>query len=65
VPTPIRDYFDRTNPIVYDTSHDVPKPEARDIYRAWDRLARQLYVTLPNQLDRARSFRNRYIRAVR
>ena len=62
--SPIRDYFNRTNPVVYTGSHDVPRPESRDIYKAWDRFARAAYVTLPAQLDRARGFRNRYLRAV-
>jgi len=65
MPDPIRDYFDRTNPIRYVDPRPPRTPHPQDIYGAWDRLARQLYVTVPNQLDRARSFRNRYIQAVR
>lgn len=35
-----------------------------DVYRALDRLGKQLSVTLPKQLDRTRTFRNRFAKAV-
>lgn len=60
-------YFQRVNPTLNrpeEGGHPRPTPPP-DFYRAWDQLAQQVYGVLPNQLDRARSFRNRFIRAVR
>lgn len=62
----MRDYFDRANPtIVAPGEGRLGGPRQLDLYTAWNRLSRRLFVTMPTQLDRCRSFRNRFIQAVR
>lgn len=36
-----------------------------DIFKAWDRLATALFVTLPRRLAKAQKFRNAYLNAVK
>jgi hypothetical protein len=36
-----------------------------DIFKAWDRFATMLFVTLPRRLDTGRKWRSRFMDAVR
>lgn len=63
----VRQYFDNKIPV--SPAGGVPPgggfhPPRRSWHDAWPRFAKTLYLTLPNQLDRARDYRNRFIRAV-
>lgn len=55
----LRLYFDAKVPL-------TPKlgPPAPSWKPAWTNMTKQLFQTLPNQLDRARVNRNKFIRAV-
>lgn len=60
-----REYWDRKVPMEgLPSTRRFEDPLTR-LNRPWLRLQRALFVTLPNQLDRARFYRNRFIRAVR
>lgn len=37
----------------------------KDIFKAWDSLARALFQTYPRKLDQTRKWRNRFMDAVR
>jgi len=63
MPTPGRGYWDQVEPT--DVRLDPGYLGRVDFYRAWDRLAHQLWTVLPHQLDRARKWRNRYDDAVK
>lgn len=62
----IREYFDTKVPI---RPGGGPKPPGssspRTWQQAWNNLSKQLYVTMPNQLNRTRVNRNRFRNAVR
>lgn len=61
----LREYFDNKVPVRPKPGDpDFVGPPAPNWRTSWNNLARQLYIVLPNQLDRARTFRNRFMRAV-
>lgn len=64
MPSPIDNYFQRINPTLNRPEEGASRLPSVDLYRAWDRLSRQLFVVTPAALDRCRLYRNRFIRAV-
>lgn len=64
MPDALDNYFQRVNPTLNRPEEGAARLPSIDIYRAWDRWARLIAVTMPAALDRARSFRNRFLRAV-
>lgn len=62
----VRDYFDNKVPIAPRGSGGPHHPGTpRSWQQAWNNLSKQMFVTLPNQLDRTRVNRNKFLRAVR
>jgi hypothetical protein len=61
----LRNYFDRKVPVTPARS-GPPAPSGADMgWRlAWTQFSKQAFVVLPNQLDRARVARNKFMRAV-
>jgi len=65
MPGPIRNYMDRVNPTAIAPGEGrLGGPRSADLHTAWNRIARTLGVTAPANLDRCRTFRNRFIDAV-
>jgi len=61
----MRAYFDSKVPIRgEDPATKVPVPQ-RTWQQAWTNLSKQLFVVTPQQLDRCKSFRDRFASAVR
>lgn len=63
----LREYFDAKVPVAPGEGRPpAPSgPPQRTWRQGWTELSKQLFVVMPNQLDRARVFRNRYDSAVR
>lgn len=61
---PVREYFDAKVPVAPGEGRP-PAPPMPSWRQGWTQLSRALFFTLPNQLDRTRVNRNRFIRAVR
>ena len=63
----LRQYFDAKVPVAPGEGRQPapPQTEGKTWRQGWTELSRQLFVVMPNQLDRARVFRNRYDSAVR
>ena len=61
----IRNYFDQKVPIAPGEGRlGGPGGAPRTWQQAWNNLSRQSFVTMPNQLDRCRVNRNKFIKAV-
>ena len=60
----VRGYFDNKVPVAPGEGR-APAPPKRTWQQAWNNASKQLFVVLPNQLDRARVHRNNFLRAVR
>lgn len=62
----VRDYFDAKVPVTPKPGDpNFIGPVQRTWQQGWNNLSRQLFVTLPNQLDRARVNRNKFLNAVK
>lgn len=62
----IRTYFDRKVPVAPGEGRPPAPPQQRQTWQqAWNQLSRSVFVTLPNQLDRTRVNRNRFLKAVK
>jgi len=59
----VRLYFDNRVPVAPGEGR-LGGPRVRTWQQGWNQLSRQVFVVLPSQLDRARDYRNRFIRAV-
>lgn len=62
---PLSDYFLRVNPTLNRPEEGAARLPDTNLYKAWDRLARQIGEVAPKALDRCRSFRNRFDAAVK
>jgi hypothetical protein len=61
----MRQYFDAKVPVAPGEGRpNIPGIQQKTWRQAWTELSKQLFVVMPNQLDRARVFRNRYDSAV-
>ena len=66
MPDAIRSYFDLANPTIVEPGEGrLGGPRSQDFFTAWNRLSRALFVTVPQQLDRTRVNRNRFLSAVK
>lgn len=62
---PLDNYFQRINPTLKRPEEGASRLPSIDLYGAWDRLSKQLFSTAPNQLDRTRVNRNKFLAAVK
>lgn len=62
---PLDNYFQRINPTLKRPEEGASRLPSVDLYGAWDRLSKQLFQTAPNQLDRTRVNRNKFLAAVK
>ena len=63
MPNVYRDYFDKKMPVRPGDPTFVGPP-APTWQNGWNNLSKQLFVVMPNQLDRCKHFRNRFLKAV-
>jgi hypothetical protein len=62
----VRTYFDNLNPaIVAPGEGRLGGPRQMDLFTAWNRLSKALFLTYPQQLDRCKVNRNKYVQTVR
>ena len=62
----MRNYFDSRVPVEPPHSFSGgPRPGRRTWQTAWNNLSKQLFVVMPNQLDRTRVNRNKFLKAVK
>ena len=64
MPDPVRQYFDNKVPLEPGDPSFVGPP-APVWQKSLAELAKQFFTVLPRQLDRSRSFRNRFTNVVR
>lgn len=61
----MREYFDNKVPVQPGEGRlGGGAQPTRTWQQAWNNLSRQAFVTLPNQLDRTRVNRNKFLKAV-